>query len=78
MRRLLKDQVATLVEMARLEKYMELQIEPTHEMPLVGPDVVARVQSLIGMYTEDDIRKLDNTAAAYFRWVCGTDCILLV
>lgn len=67
-RRLLKDQEATLVEMARLEKYADLvAIDDT---PILEKGILEKVQTLIGMYSESDIRKIDNTAAAYYRWVC--------
>lgn len=55
------------MEMARLEKYISLEI--VDELPIVGKDVLERVEKLIGLYTEEGIRKIDNTAAAYFRWV---------
>lgn len=54
--------------MARLEKYAD--IETVDEVPLVGLDIVEKIQKVIGMYSEEDVRKIDNTAAAFYRWVC--------
>ncbi|KAH3837532.1 hypothetical protein DPMN_110924 [Dreissena polymorpha] len=71
---LLRDQEATLSEMARLEKYLE--IEKTSGNVIVDKAVVARVDAILVGYTEDMVRKVNNTLAAYFRWVRRDDLIV--
>ena len=57
---------ATIVEMARLEKYLELD-----EKVIIKPDEEAldEVSDILKTYTEEEVRKIDNTAAAYYQWV---------
>ena len=57
---------ATIVEMARLEKYLELD-----EKVIIKPDEEAldEVNDILKTYSEEEVRKIDNTAAAYYQWV---------
>ncbi|XP_052796037.1 uncharacterized protein LOC128228646 [Mya arenaria] len=67
--RLLRDQQSTLVEMARLEKYIEM--DEDNCQPVIDVYTVERVNAIIGYYSEDQIRKVDNTLSVYFRWISG-------
>ncbi|KAL4227720.1 hypothetical protein ACF0H5_013155 [Mactra antiquata] len=67
-RRYLRDQQTTLVEIARLEKYISLE---TTNKVFVEKYVIERVEEILMNYTEEDIRRVDNTAAAYYKWVVG-------
>lgn len=54
--------------MARLEKYLMLG---TTKDVTVASHVLDRVQEILMGFTLEDIRRVDNTAAAYFQWVCN-------
>lgn len=60
---------ATIVEMARLEKYLELE-----EKLIIKPDEEAldEVNDILNTYTEEEVRKIDNTAAAFYQWVVAS------
>ena len=63
---------ATIVEMARLEKYLQLD-----EVEILNPNEEAldEVSDILKTYTEEEVRKIDNTAAAYYQWV---SCLTMV
>ncbi|XP_045216175.2 uncharacterized protein LOC123566288 [Mercenaria mercenaria] len=65
-RKFLRNQQSTLVEVARLEKYLMLD---TTDGVTVSESVLDRVQEKLTNYTLEHIRRVDNTAAAYFQWV---------
>ena len=63
---LLRKGEATLIEMARLEKYLDVD-----EVEVLTPDgeTMEKIQHIVDTHSEEDVRKIDNTAAAYYQWV---------
>jgi len=53
--------------MARLERYVDMD---DNGSPVIDVYTLERVHAIISLYDENAIRKMDNTLAAFFRWVC--------
>ena len=54
----------TLIEMARLEKFLEIE-----QFPSVDDETLEKVQEIVNTHSEEDVRRIDNTAASFYQWV---------